>query len=340
MSTNNVKRMVYAADNYSLSTLKTICEEFLMSTAKSADSIVTLSTANEFHLENLKKESLQYIEKNTEECLLSVHAVGVDGACIKLILESENLSCSETDVCKFFLKWAETQCQMRGQNMDAMHLRAIAGELISLIKFPLVEKTYFSKTVSKSLLLTSDETESVFRYHCGEECLPFSAIPRCSRKTLYTHRYTSFLPIINSSTDCNIVPSKNDALHVQSNKPIWLKGCLIFKPTVEMTQSSSKCVFRFIDESAKQILSSEILDILSGIESDVYVAIELLKPILLTANRQYTILVYDITPYTNHGCDINNSFSACYQDGLKITLENLQTVNFPSRQIAGIMSSI
>lgn len=249
ISIKNVKQMVYAAEKYSLSTLKRNCDEFLMSTAKSADSVVSLSTANEFHMENLRKESLQYIEGNTEECLLSVNAVLVDEACMQMILKSEDLSCSETDVCKYFLKWAETHTELLGQNEKTKNLK----DLISLIyKFPLVEKTYFSKKVSYSMLLTTDEINSVYRYHCGDEYLLFSAKPRCSRKTLYTNRYTNFLPYTDSSNDANIVPLKNDALHVQSNKPIWIKGCMICKPTSDMPKSSSKFLFKLIDESEKK----------------------------------------------------------------------------------------
>ncbi|CAC5423047.1 Fibrinogen-like protein 1,Fibrinogen-like protein A,Tenascin,Ryncolin-2,Ryncolin-4,Techylectin-5A,Tenascin-N, Angiopoietin-related protein 7,Ficolin-2,Ryncolin-1,Tenascin-R,Ryncolin-3,Ficolin-1 [Mytilus coruscus] len=77
--------------------------------------MVTLSTANQFqfHLDDLQKESLQYIEENTETCLLSSYAIEINNDCVQMILMSEYLSCSETEVCTFFLKWIETQCTMQ-----------------------------------------------------------------------------------------------------------------------------------------------------------------------------------------------------------------------------------
>ncbi|XP_052075874.1 BTB/POZ domain-containing protein 6-like [Mytilus californianus] len=117
ISTNNVNRMLYAADKYMLSTPKTKCCELLQSTAQSSNAVVTLSTANQFHLEDLQKESLQYIKDNTEECLLSSHAVQLNTECVQMIVTSEYLSCSETEVCKFFLKWTEAQCKLHGKEV-------------------------------------------------------------------------------------------------------------------------------------------------------------------------------------------------------------------------------
>lgn len=102
ISNKNVDSMLYAGDKYMLSTVMSKCSEFLISTAKSADAVVTLSTARQFHLEDLQTESLKYIEDNTAECLSSIHAVELNSQCVQLILKSEYLSCSERDVCNFF----------------------------------------------------------------------------------------------------------------------------------------------------------------------------------------------------------------------------------------------
>ncbi|CAG2249273.1 unnamed protein product [Mytilus edulis] len=101
----------------------TKCSELLRSTATSADAVVTLSTANQFHLDDLQKESLHYIEENTEICLSSSYAVELNSNCVQMILISEHLSCSETEFCKFFLKWIKTQCQLQGKEANAKNMR-------------------------------------------------------------------------------------------------------------------------------------------------------------------------------------------------------------------------
>lgn len=320
-----------------LSTLKTKCCEFLKSTATSSNAVVTLSTANQFHLEDLQKESLQYIENNTEKCLLSSHAGQLNSECVQMIVTSEYLSCSETEVCKFFLKWNETQCKMQGKEVNSENLRAIAGELVFMIKFPLVEKTYFSKKVSHSMLLTTDEILSVFRYHFGEQCSLFSDKPRCSRgqnknrqtKCIYRHKTVS-----NGwcSTDAN-------ALNFRLNKPILLKGVIIFGPNSVFSEANSQFILELTDISGKRICH-EMLYFPLAADLRETVAFELFDPIQLNATQQYTIIVRDIKPTTYYG---NNCSSVCAQDGVTITFENSpksSSTDVNIGQIAGILFSI
>lgn len=218
--------MLYAADKYMLTTVKTKCSELLRSTATTSDAVVTLSTANQFHLDDLQKESLQYIEDNTGTCLLSSYAIELNDECVQLILKSEYLSCTETEVCTFFLKWIETQCTIHGKEVNSKNMKGIAEGLMRLIRFPLVEKTYFSNKVSHSMLLTKDEIISVYRYHHGEKCLLFSDKPRYSRipnkdgKTHNIYRHTS-CRFTYETTSLN-------ALKFNLNRSIWLKGCIVF----------------------------------------------------------------------------------------------------------------
>ncbi|VDI75647.1 Hypothetical predicted protein, partial [Mytilus galloprovincialis] len=338
LSTTNVNRIFYAADKYMLSTLETKCCELLKSTAQSSNAVVTLSTANKFHLEDLQKESLQYIENNTGKCLLSSHAGQLNSECVQIIVTSEHLSCSETEVCKFFLKWVEAQCEIQGQAVNAENFRAIAGEMVFMIKFPLVEKTYFSKKVSHSMLLTTDEIVSVFRYHFGEQCLLFSDKPRCPRgknkngqtKCSYRHKTVG-----NGwcSTNAN-------ALNFRLNKPILLKGVIIFGPNSLFSEANSQFILEISDISEKRICH-EMLYFSLATDLRETIAFELIDPIQLNANQQYTIIVRDIKPTTYYG---NSCSSVCTQDGVTITFENspksMCGTDVNRGQIAGIMFNI
>lgn len=338
ISNKNVDSLLYAGDKYMLSTVMSKCSEFLILTAKSADAVVTLSTAREFHLEDLQTESLKYIEENTAECLSSIHAVRLNSQCVQLILESEYLSCSETDVCIFFMKWIKNQCQLQGSEVNAENLRSLSGELMSLIKFPLVEKKYFSNEVSHSLLLTTDEILQVFRCHHGEDCSPFSSNPRCPRgpnqqgETKYIYRHTSVC-----SGWCN--PLAN-ALVFKSNRSIWLKGCIIFGPVSSVFESHSKFTFELIDKSTDSICH-EVLDMQSGTSLNETRGLTFTKPILLNAETRYTIIIRNIKLSTYYG---SNCKSICSEENVSITFENSPTsatgTDVKKGQIAGIMFSI
>ncbi|CAC5423043.1 BTBD1_2 [Mytilus coruscus] len=276
---------LYFAQEYSLSSINTKCSELLKSTAKSANSVLTLSTANQFHLEDLQKESLQYIEDNTGDCLLSVHAV----------------------------EWAETQCKRQQKELNAHNLRSIAGELVSLIKFPLVKKIYFSTEVSTSMLLTPDEIQSVLLYHKGTKCQLFSEKPRCPRKVTFICKHEQTL---NNIYPIFETPS-NDEFTFRSNNPIWLKGCVIFGP-VDQRSGSGSFTFHLQDNSKKYI-HSENLDLVCGNVYDQRVAIRVSKPIPLIANTPYTINVRDFRPCAQYYAYVGMLGQVYTQDDFVIT---------------------
>ncbi|CAG2231792.1 unnamed protein product [Mytilus edulis] len=317
ISNKNVDSLLYAGDKYMLSTVMSKCSAFLISTAKSADAVVTLSTARKFHLEDLQTESLKYIEENTAECLSSIHAVELNSQCVQLILESEYLSCSETDVCIFFMKWIENQCRLQ----------------VSACR-----EKYFSNEVSHSLLLTTDEILGVFRCHHGEDCSPFSSNPRCPRgpnqqgETKYIYRHTSVSSGWRSSAA--------NALVFKSNRSIWLKGCIIFGPVSSVSESHSKFTFELTDKSTNSICH-EVLDMQSGTSLNETRGITLTKPIILNAESQYTIIIRDIKPSTYYG---SNCKSVCTEENITITFENSTKsacgTDTSKGQIAGIMFSI
>ncbi|CAG2229740.1 unnamed protein product [Mytilus edulis] len=89
ITNNNVKEMLYAADKYMLAAVKRKCETVLKQTAQSEHATKALQTGYQYHLLELQTESLDYIEMNTNACLLSEHAVSLSKDCLELILKSD-----------------------------------------------------------------------------------------------------------------------------------------------------------------------------------------------------------------------------------------------------------
>ncbi|XP_063438760.1 BTB/POZ domain-containing protein 2-like [Mytilus trossulus] len=109
---DNVKEMLYAADKYMFAAVKRECETVLKTTAQSEHATKTLQTSYQYRLSDLKNESLDYIEMNTNACLLSEHSLNLSKDCLELILKSDYLNCSETEICQFTLKWGRHQCEL------------------------------------------------------------------------------------------------------------------------------------------------------------------------------------------------------------------------------------
>jgi len=120
--------------------VKTSCSELLKETACSSNAAVALQTACQFGLKELHETSLEYIENNTGKCLSSEHIMQLPKECMEIILRSELLSCSETDLLKCLLQWAEVRCTEANQEPNGDNLRNSIGHMLQLVRFPLVEK--------------------------------------------------------------------------------------------------------------------------------------------------------------------------------------------------------
>lgn len=174
LSNENVKDTLYAADKYMLWKVKMSCSDYLKVTACSCDASVALQAACQFGLKELQETSLAYIESNTEQCLSSEHTMQLPKECMEIILRSDTLSCSETDILKCVLKWAKVRCTEAKQEIKEGNLRNIIGNLLPLVRFPLVDKEYFATVISDADLLTLPEIVSVFRSHYGVPNIFFS----------------------------------------------------------------------------------------------------------------------------------------------------------------------
>ncbi|CAG2194347.1 unnamed protein product [Mytilus edulis] len=80
--------------------------KFLKESLTSSDAIVNLQTSVEYHLLDLQCASLTYIDQHPSKCLENEKALDIDTECMKLIVESEEFNWTETEICKFAIKWA------------------------------------------------------------------------------------------------------------------------------------------------------------------------------------------------------------------------------------------
>lgn len=180
ITNNNVKEMLYVADKYMLAAVKRECETVLKQTAKSEHATKALQTAYQYHLSELQTESLDYIEMNTKSCLLSEHALSLSKACLELILKSDYLDCTETDICQFILKWGKHQCDLAKLEPSGGNMREALGNILYLIRFPNVGMEFFSKEV------TDDEMLCIYKSPFGVVSKTFSSClrtPVSKRKT-------------------------------------------------------------------------------------------------------------------------------------------------------------
>ncbi|CAC5401246.1 BTBD3_6 [Mytilus coruscus] len=310
ITNENVRDILYAADKYMLSRVKQKCSDLLKKTARSSDAVVALSTASQFHLGVLQRESLQFIESNTKACLASVHASNLSKECVEIILQSDYLSCTETDICKFFLTWTDKFIEAANVERNPENLRSVVGNLLYLIRFPLVDKTYFSQFVSHTGILTLPEIVNVFRSHYGEKSDVFVEKTRVPLAKRVTHTFTR-----HASRRSGWNARGVDALDVESDKDIWANGVVVFGPTGEISSNYRSFEFEILNEKNICIYSSILNLPTEATVSKKYT----FGPVLIKANTSYTLLLKDIKVKTYYGVDCKTSFTA---NGATVTVKN------------------
>ena len=98
--TDNVNGLMCASEKYMLDIIKNECKKFLTANINENYACVVLQIAHTFDLEDLQKDALQFIFSNGKSCLGSISFLSLSSGCIKLIIESDKLSCTEENVYK------------------------------------------------------------------------------------------------------------------------------------------------------------------------------------------------------------------------------------------------
>ncbi|XP_052097602.1 BTB/POZ domain-containing protein 6-like [Mytilus californianus] len=327
ITNNNVKEMLYAADKYMLAAVKRECETVLKQTAKSEHATKALQTAYQYHLSELQTESLDYIEMNTKSCLLSEHAVSLSKDCLELILKSDYLNCTETDICQFIFKWGKHQCDLAKLEPSGGNMREALGNILYLIRFPNVGMEFFSKEVTSSCLLTDDEMLCIYKSHFGVVSKTFSSClrtPVSKRKTYLVNRYSQITGPMGTSGKQSLI--------FLSDKDVWLKGVVIFLPHVQPATYNYDCYdqqvyqvcinisIRIMDDSNEEKFH-ETQQINYGPQCGHIWQMNFSKPVRVHSMRDYIIQMDDIGLQIYYGRACKESVTDL-QSGVTIKFKN------------------
>ncbi|CAC5375769.1 BTBD3_6 [Mytilus coruscus] len=347
ITNDNVKEILYAADKYMLAAVKRECETVLKQTAQSEHATKALQTGYQHNLLDLQRESLDYIEINTKECLLSEYALSLSRDCLGLILNSDYLNCTETDICHFIIKWGKHQCKLANLEPSGGNIRDVLGNNLYMIRFQDVDMKLFSKKIAVSGLLTNDETVSIYQSHFGEVSKIFSNIPRypvTQRETYTVNRYEQISqPMATTGIQSIIFLSDND---------IWLKGVHIFLPYVEQSYGygySTGTVSNNINLSIQILNDSNEEKIRHdqrmtyGQNYDKVLEVNFSKPVHINSRRDYTIQMNGMFYQTYYGINCQE-FVTEPQSGVTLQFKDSSVgdneTNISTGQFAGLSFSV
>ncbi|XP_071127106.1 BTB/POZ domain-containing protein 6-like [Mytilus edulis] len=195
----NITGLLYGSEKYMLQTLKDKCNEFLTSSVDEEHACVVFQTAHDFHIKDLETNALNFIFKNGRACFESDDFLHLSSDCLKLIVESDKLYCDETTIYQRMVQWSKLRCEEQSMSMTDENVRKSLGDLIYLIRFPLMTPKYFTNEVSSQKILTYQEKVGVYEhfndkqtdiFNSTHRTSPFRSvapISRKSRKRSYDH---------------------------------------------------------------------------------------------------------------------------------------------------------
>lgn len=152
---DNVTHILYAARKYGISKVTKECRSFLEKNINPDNVCVIAENAHIFDEEELFKMCLDYIIKHAFESIHSEAFTQLCQSCVTKIIERDDLPLDEDHILECMTHWAKKQCSRQSLAVTEENQRAALGDLFYLIRFPIMNLTYFADNVAKnSKLLT------------------------------------------------------------------------------------------------------------------------------------------------------------------------------------------
>ena len=139
------------------------CIDNLESSVPKGRACLVLQSAHDLHLYDLQVNVLKFILNSGEPCLQSKSFLSLSPECLRLVIQSDDLKCKEEIIYQTIIEWSKDRCRNQNLPVNDENSRQVLGNLLYLVRFPIMERKYFTENVSKKSLLSSDEIVKVYQ---------------------------------------------------------------------------------------------------------------------------------------------------------------------------------
>ena len=172
LSGSNVMGVLYLAKKYMVPSLTDKCMEYLKEKLDPSNVFIILPFAQKYEDKTLVDRCWNVIDEQTEAAVNSDGFEMIEKSLLEGVIARDNLMIEEVALFQAVFRWATKQCEKQGLVADGKVKRRIIGErAIKAIRFPLMTMEEFASVVIDTNLLTTEETNGLFK---------FFAIPRHS----------------------------------------------------------------------------------------------------------------------------------------------------------------
>ena len=176
----NVIEVLYLAKKYMIPSLSDECSKFLQENLNTQNVFCVLPGVCIYDEAALVESCWEIVGENTEEALRTEAFLDISLELLVSVLERGTLIVKEVEVFRAVDRWAGHQLEAKQCRVSGAEKRALLGDAVNLIRFPLMTEKEFASLVPKTEILTYEDTVQVFLYYNDEMGTPlkFSNAPR------------------------------------------------------------------------------------------------------------------------------------------------------------------
>jgi hypothetical protein len=172
---------MYGSEKYMLHNIKDKCSHYLQASVDEERVCVVLQTAHDFHLRssdsmtNLRqsgdklrklfdsRQGSPMLRMNLRAFVLRSPRWKSCAVCRttqtrssstlawRLVIESDDLKCKEEIIYQKIIEWSTNRCQDQNLTVTDENIRQVLGDWVYLVRFPIMERKYFTEIVSKKV---------------------------------------------------------------------------------------------------------------------------------------------------------------------------------------------
>lgn len=287
LTDDNVIALLYSAKKYCVTSLVEKCCAFLQTGISTENVCTILEQAQLFDETKLQDRCFDMIFSHSEEVFKSSDFVNLCFQRVKSVLESPRLQIGEELIYSSCVKWSEEECRRQHLDVEDENKRNVLGDILFLIRFPIMSPLFFTETVSTANILTADEKVAIYQQYTVKSGAFTEACKFTNKSRINTNisSIRRFPDVAGSKFDFWVNDNTVDAISFSCTRDITLIGLLMFRPYEEGTAHGSVSVY---DEHNALIARRSSIEV--DYEHNAQTKDVKLRPALkLSKNKWYTI---------------------------------------------------
>ncbi|KAL3120099.1 hypothetical protein niasHT_003351 [Heterodera trifolii] len=132
---------------------------------------------------------LRYIDQNISALIKSEAFLQIDQDLLCVILERDLLKINEIEIWNAALRWADEQCRQNDIECSTENRRKMLGPALFNIRFSLISKEDFTKSVVPTDVLTMEEVDSIYQQYSHQKLSDVSELYKLKFPTHQRYKY-------------------------------------------------------------------------------------------------------------------------------------------------------